>query len=200
MREVVRGDKHNLRKSANRNAQISVIHSAHCTDLCFAICRFSQVVFVTSNLHGDLICYVHILFLPHLHVCWPFFATNGWPRVVSGLRRALYRVSSLAERGFVARVCFLGHRPNCVRTRSRDRNEPRGHVLSSRRQTFLRSMEELVTDLSLDLKKGLSVKLRNSNKTLASLTAGRVEKVCVDGVRDAMFGATFPAAAELPRC
>ena len=49
MREVVRGDKHNLRKSANRNAQISVIHSAHCTDLCVAICRFSQVVFVTSN-------------------------------------------------------------------------------------------------------------------------------------------------------
>ena len=49
MREVVRGDKHNLRKSANRNAQISVIHSAHSTDLCFAICRFSQVVFVTSN-------------------------------------------------------------------------------------------------------------------------------------------------------
>ena len=42
MREVVRGDKHNLRKSANRNAQISVIHSAHCTDLCFAICRFFQ--------------------------------------------------------------------------------------------------------------------------------------------------------------
>ena len=32
MREVVRGDTHNLRKSANRNAQISVIHSAHCTD------------------------------------------------------------------------------------------------------------------------------------------------------------------------
>ena len=38
VREVVRGDKHNLRKSANRNAQISVIHSAHCTDLCCAIC------------------------------------------------------------------------------------------------------------------------------------------------------------------
>ena len=49
VREVVRGYKHNLRKSANRNAQISVIHSAHYTDLCFAICRFSQVVFVTSN-------------------------------------------------------------------------------------------------------------------------------------------------------
>ena len=27
--EVIRGDKHNMRKSANRNAQISVIHSAH---------------------------------------------------------------------------------------------------------------------------------------------------------------------------
>ena len=46
--EVVRGDKHNLRKSANFKAQISV-HSEHCTDLFFAICKFSQVVFVTSN-------------------------------------------------------------------------------------------------------------------------------------------------------
>ena len=36
-------------ESANRNAQISVIHSAQCTDLCFAICWFSQVVLVTSN-------------------------------------------------------------------------------------------------------------------------------------------------------
>ena len=34
VREVVRGDKHNQRKSANRNAQISVIHSAHYTGLC----------------------------------------------------------------------------------------------------------------------------------------------------------------------
>ena len=49
VREVVRGDKHNLRKSANCNAQISVIPSADCMDLCFAICWFSQVVFVTSN-------------------------------------------------------------------------------------------------------------------------------------------------------
>ena len=49
VREVVRGDKNNLRKSANRDAQISVIHAIHCTDLCFAICRFSPVVFVTSS-------------------------------------------------------------------------------------------------------------------------------------------------------
>ena len=43
VREVVRGDKHNLRKSANRNAQISVINSAHCTDLCFAIADFLRL-------------------------------------------------------------------------------------------------------------------------------------------------------------
>ena len=103
----------------------------------------------------------------------------------------------LSGRAWVRGACLFPW--SQAELRSRDRNEPRGHVLSSRRQTFLRSMEELVTDLSLDLKKGLSVKLRNSNKTLASLTAGRVEKVRVDGVRDAMFGATFPAAAELPR-
>ena len=36
-----------MRKSANRNAQISVIHSAHSTDLCFAD---FQVVFVSINL------------------------------------------------------------------------------------------------------------------------------------------------------
>ena len=54
MREVVRGDKHNLRKSANRNAQISVIHSAHCTDLCFAICRFfSGCVCHLEQLHAQ---------------------------------------------------------------------------------------------------------------------------------------------------
>ena len=49
MREVVRSDKYNLRKYGNRNSQTSVIHSGDCTDFCFAICRFSQVVFVTSN-------------------------------------------------------------------------------------------------------------------------------------------------------
>ena len=43
----------NLRKSANRNTQISVIHSAHCTDLCFAICRFSQVVCHLEQLHAQ---------------------------------------------------------------------------------------------------------------------------------------------------
>ena len=49
MREVVRGDKHNLRKSANCKAQISTMCSVNDTDLCVAICRFSQVVLVTSN-------------------------------------------------------------------------------------------------------------------------------------------------------
>ena len=49
VREVVRGDKHNLRKSANCKAQISIMCGVNDTDLCVAICRFSQVVFVTSN-------------------------------------------------------------------------------------------------------------------------------------------------------
>ena len=59
MREVVRGDKHHLRKSANYNAQISV-HSAHCTDLCFAICRliFSGCVCHLEQLHAPGIIFV----------------------------------------------------------------------------------------------------------------------------------------------
>ena len=51
------------------------------------------------NYHSDLVCYVHIHSLPHLNVCEPFLASNGWPRVASGLRRALYRVSYLARMG-----------------------------------------------------------------------------------------------------
>ena len=54
MREVVRGDKHNLRKSANRNAQISVIHSAHYTDLCFCNLQiFSGCVCHLEQLHAQ---------------------------------------------------------------------------------------------------------------------------------------------------
>ena len=53
MRGVVRGDKHNLRKSANCKAQISIMCGVNDTDLCVAICRFSQVVFVTSNNHAQ---------------------------------------------------------------------------------------------------------------------------------------------------
>ena len=73
MREVVRGDKHNLRKSANRNAQISVIHSAHYTDLCFAICRFPQVVFALEQLHAQSPFLFPIVFsinlIPFFDVC-----------------------------------------------------------------------------------------------------------------------------------
>ena len=60
MREVVRGDKHNLRKSANCKAQISIMCGVNDTDLCVAICRFSQVVFVTSNnfTHNLLFYYI----------------------------------------------------------------------------------------------------------------------------------------------
>ena len=44
------GDKHHLRKSADRKAQISRRPvsgtNAFFPDLCFSICRFSQVVFI----------------------------------------------------------------------------------------------------------------------------------------------------------
>ena len=40
------GDKHHLRKSADRKAQISPERNEHLPDLCFSICRFSQVVFI----------------------------------------------------------------------------------------------------------------------------------------------------------
>ena len=43
------GNKHHLRKSADRKAQTKKkegVRSAHRTDLCFSICRFSQVVFI----------------------------------------------------------------------------------------------------------------------------------------------------------
>ena len=49
VRKVVRGDKHNLRKSAKCKAQVSIMCGVNDIDLCVAICRFSQVVFVTSN-------------------------------------------------------------------------------------------------------------------------------------------------------
>ena len=48
VREVVPGDKHNLRKSANCKAQISTMFGVD-THLYVAICKFSWVVFVTSN-------------------------------------------------------------------------------------------------------------------------------------------------------
>ena len=50
VREGVRGDKHNLRKCASCNCktQISTMCGVNDNDLCSAICRISQVVFVTS--------------------------------------------------------------------------------------------------------------------------------------------------------
>ena len=51
MREVALGDKQYLKKSADRKAQNSkaAFCSAHRTDLCFAIYRFSEIVFITSR-------------------------------------------------------------------------------------------------------------------------------------------------------
>ena len=51
MREVVRGDKHNLRKSANCKAQISSMCGVNDTDLCVAI--FSGCVCHLEQLHAQ---------------------------------------------------------------------------------------------------------------------------------------------------
>ena len=74
MREVVRGDKHNLRKSANRNAQISVIHSAHYTD--FVLCNlqiFSGCVCHLEQLHAQSPFLFPIVFsinlIPFFDIC-----------------------------------------------------------------------------------------------------------------------------------
>ena len=39
-------NKHHLRKSADRSTNQEGVRSAHRTDLCFSICRFSEVVFI----------------------------------------------------------------------------------------------------------------------------------------------------------
>ena len=53
VREVALGDKHHLRKSTDRKAQISPVSGTNAfSDLCFSICRFSQVmkgVLCTAN-------------------------------------------------------------------------------------------------------------------------------------------------------
>ena len=62
VRDVVGGDKHNLRESANCKAQINTMCRVNYTDLCVAICRFSQVVFVTSNnIPQNLLFYFQLL-------------------------------------------------------------------------------------------------------------------------------------------
>ena len=53
MREVVRGDKHNLRKTANCKAQISTMGGVNDTDLCVAICIFSGCVCHLEQLHAQ---------------------------------------------------------------------------------------------------------------------------------------------------
>ena len=57
VREVARGDKPYLRKSTDRKAQISPLNE-RLPDLCFVICRFSQVRFITpSHLTHNLFFY-----------------------------------------------------------------------------------------------------------------------------------------------
>ena len=54
MRDVVRGDKHNLRKSANSKAQISTLCGVNDTDLCVAILQiFSGCVCRLEQRHAQ---------------------------------------------------------------------------------------------------------------------------------------------------
>ena len=92
MREVVRGDKHNLRKSANRNAQISVIHSAHCTDLCFAQSPFLFPIVFSIN----LIPFFRYLLSRSMHTCC--FSTRLFGYVLLYLGRCA--VATVAVCGF----------------------------------------------------------------------------------------------------
>ena len=82
-----------MRKSANRNAQISVIPSAHCPDLCFAICRFS---------HAGCVCH-----LEQLHAQSPFL----FPIVFSINLIPFFDICSvLSSFARVVRVLlYLGH-------------------------------------------------------------------------------------------
>ena len=58
VREVARGNKPYLRKSTDRKAQIRKAFVQR-TDLCFAICRFSQVRFITPShvTHNLFFCF-----------------------------------------------------------------------------------------------------------------------------------------------
>ena len=80
-----------IRKSANRNAQISVIHSAHCPDLCFAICRFS---------HAGCVCH-----LEQLHAQSPFV----FPIVFSINLIPFFDICSVLSNFFL----ILFFRPGC---------------------------------------------------------------------------------------
>ena len=63
VREVARGDKPYLRKPTDRKAQKSLRPVVQRTDLCFAICIFSQVRFITpSHLTHNLFFLFPIVF------------------------------------------------------------------------------------------------------------------------------------------
>ena len=104
VREVVRGDKRNLRKSANCKAQISTMCGVNDTDLCVAICRFSQFVFVASNnfTHNLLFYFQYVLafisFYEYLQLEYvymyksrSFFVSrfSHWKKVVSKVAKNL---------------------------------------------------------------------------------------------------------------
>ena len=78
------GNKHHLRKSADRKAQVRKALFAHRTDLCFSICRFSQVVFIPqAQPHAQSLFLFPIVFGINLILCvgvwvgWKFWVWEG---------------------------------------------------------------------------------------------------------------------------
>ena len=60
---LLSGEKHHLRKSADRKRNQSGERNERLLDLCFAICRFSQVVFIPrTQLHAQYLFLFPIVF------------------------------------------------------------------------------------------------------------------------------------------
>ena len=96
-------DKHHLRKSADWKAQIGIC-STHRTDLCFSICRFSQVVFILwAQPHAQSL----FLFQKFL-VLMQIADTGGWPNASIQSDKSTYTLNvKLSETTFSIVELFL---------------------------------------------------------------------------------------------
>ena len=88
------GNKHHLSKSADRKAQNQEgVRSAHRTDLCFSICRFSQVVFIPQA-------------QPHAQSLFLFPIVFGINIMLLGLCRDCDSTSKLVVRMLLSTLCL----------------------------------------------------------------------------------------------
>ena len=94
MHDIVRGDKHNVRISANRNAQISVIHSAYCLTCALQFADFSSCVCHLEQLHAQSSPLFPIVFdinmFPFLLFSQYLLSFHYFARVCAALLRPLH--------------------------------------------------------------------------------------------------------------